>query len=443
MISVVLLATSFAGVGAARADECSQDCSTSTPAPSDTPASSDTPTPSGTPDPTSTPTPTPTATSTPPPSSGSPTPTPGHTSDPTHTDASSPTPSASDSDAAPAAAAGSGVSAATIATLQSAVTSAQAALDAAQTSLDAAKSEYSAAKDAFATAKALYKAADAGAERAKVAAKAAAAKLMLALHQTHSDAAVTTFGAIMGDGSSASGDLLDRLTAATQLGDLNGSMTTLTARAVSSAKHAKKAAAQAREDRAAVTAIPLAEKRAAKDDAQAAVDAAKASVDAALNAMVAATSAGVDTGFVDDSQLAPGTWVDPVRGPITDIFGPRPSQPAGSPVFHPGDDIGAACMTVIVAATDGVVSYAGPYSGYGNFILLDHADGVQTAYGHISDGTIMVSPGEHVTAGEPIARVGSTGESTGCHLHFEVRVNGTAIDPMPFMANRHVVLGQS
>jgi murein DD-endopeptidase MepM/ murein hydrolase activator NlpD len=99
-------------------------------------------------------------------------------------------------------------------------------------------------------------------------------------------------------------------------------------------------------------------------------------------------------------------------------------------------------MTVIVAAADGTVSYAGPYSGYGNFILIDHGSGVQTAYGHISDGTILVSPGDHVTAGEPIARVGSTGESTGCHLHIEVRVSGTAVDPMPFFENRGVTLGR-
>nr|WP_277348415.1 M23 family metallopeptidase [Planctomonas sp. JC2975] len=158
--------------------------------------------------------------------------------------------------------------------------------------------------------------------------------------------------------------------------------------------------------------------------------------------MVQASSGTADDSFSDDFRLSSGSWVDPVKGPITDVFGPRPSQPAGSPVFHPGVDIGAACMTVIVAAADGTVSFAGPYSGYGNFILIDHGDGVQTAYGHISDGTIMVTPGQQVTAGQPIARVGSTGESTGCHLHIEVRIDGTAIDPMPFFADRGVTLGQ-
>jgi murein DD-endopeptidase MepM/ murein hydrolase activator NlpD len=335
------------------------------------------------------------------------------------------------------------MSAETLATFQTAVTSAHTALEAAQKNLDEASADYSSARDAYAAAGALSDAADAAAERTRLAAEAAAAKLMVTLHQTHTEQAATTLGAVLGSaGASPSGNLLDRLTAATELGQLNGPIDTLAARATATAKHAKAAAARAREDRAAIDAIPLEQKRATMDQAQSAVDAAKASVEAAVKAMVLATSSGVNLGFVDDPKLAPGTWADPVRGPITDVFGPRPSQPAGTPVFHPGDDIGAACMTVVVAAADGVVSYAGAYGGYGNFILIDHGGGVQTAYGHLSDKTILVAPGEHVSAGQPIARAGSTGESTGCHLHIEVRANGTAIDPMPFFANRGVSLGR-
>ena len=329
-----------------------------------------------------------------------------------------------------------------MANLQTAIDKAQNAVDAAQSLLDAAGSDYDATKTAYANAKALAASAEAIAEAASSAAKAAAAKLMVALHQTHTDDATTTLGALLGDGAGGNANLLQRLTAAHELGSLHGPLGTLTSRAESTAKRAqntKDAAAKAKD---AVAAIPLAEKRAAKNTAQSAVDAAQASLDAATNAMVAASSGGADQSFTDNFTLAPGTWVDPVKGPITDVFGPRPSQPAGTPVFHPGVDIGASCMTVIVASADGTVSYAAPYSGYGNFILIDHGDGVQTAYGHISDGTIMVSPGDHVTAGQPIARVGSTGESTGCHLHIEVRVNGTAVDPMPFFFDRGVTLGQ-
>jgi murein DD-endopeptidase MepM/ murein hydrolase activator NlpD len=126
---------------------------------------------------------------------------------------------------------------------------------------------------------------------------------------------------------------------------------------------------------------------------------------------------------------------------LTDGFGPRPSRPLGTALFHPGDDIGASCGTTMVAAAAGTVVQAGPYSGYGNFILIDNGGGVETAYGHIMDGGIGVTQGEHVVAGQPIAKVGSTGLSTGCHLHFEVRVNGLQIDPLPFMAARGVAMG--
>jgi murein DD-endopeptidase MepM/ murein hydrolase activator NlpD len=84
---------------------------------------------------------------------------------------------------------------------------------------------------------------------------------------------------------------------------------------------------------------------------------------------------------------------------------------------------------------------AGPNGSYGNFVMIDHGGGVATAYGHVVDGGIRVAVGQTVAAGQPIALVGSTGASTGCHLHFEVRVNGVQIDPLPFMAARGVTLG--
>jgi murein DD-endopeptidase MepM/ murein hydrolase activator NlpD len=114
----------------------------------------------------------------------------------------------------------------------------------------------------------------------------------------------------------------------------------------------------------------------------------------------------------------------PVNGPITSGFGPR----WGS--FHEGIDIGASCGTPIHAAASGTVIYSGWMDGYGNFVVIDHGNGLATAYGHQS--AIYVSGGS-VSQGQTIGAVGSTGHSTGCHLHFEVRVNGSPVDPLGYL----------
>ena len=127
---------------------------------------------------------------------------------------------------------------------------------------------------------------------------------------------------------------------------------------------------------------------------------------------------------------------------MTDGYGPRPNKPiAGVNEFHRGTDIAAQCGTGIFAATGGVVVAAGPNGTYGNWVLIDHGSGVSTGYAHIRDGGILVTVGQQVAAGDLIAAVGSTGASTGCHLHFEVRIGGTAVDAVPFMASRGVRLG--
>ncbi|GAB3393511.1 M23 family metallopeptidase [Humibacter soli] len=156
----------------------------------------------------------------------------------------------------------------------------------------------------------------------------------------------------------------------------------------------------------------------------------------AAAAAAAQSGAGLPGGFV-----GPQGWAVPAYGPITDGFGPRVAPCDGCSTFHEGADIGASCYSTIYAAFSGVVSYAGPNAGYGNFILLDNGGGVSTAYGHIVNGGTLVGIGQSVGAGEPIAKVGSTGNSTGCHLHFEVRISGSAIDPIPFMAQRGAPLG--
>jgi murein DD-endopeptidase MepM/ murein hydrolase activator NlpD len=99
--------------------------------------------------------------------------------------------------------------------------------------------------------------------------------------------------------------------------------------------------------------------------------------------------------------------------------------------LHEGIDIGAPYGSAVHAAASGTVIYCGWESGYGNLTVIDHGNGLATAYGHQS--SIEVSCGLHVNQGQEIGRVGSTGHSTGPHLHFEVRVNGTAVDPMGYL----------
>ncbi len=127
-------------------------------------------------------------------------------------------------------------------------------------------------------------------------------------------------------------------------------------------------------------------------------------------------------------------------GWISSPFGPRPDRPAaGVGAFHYGTDLAAACGTTTRAAASGTVIYAGWLGTYGNWVLIDHGNGVQTGYAH--SAALLVADGERVSAGQAIAQVGTTGASSGCHLHFEVRVGGASIDPVPFMRARGVTLG--
>lgn len=108
------------------------------------------------------------------------------------------------------------------------------------------------------------------------------------------------------------------------------------------------------------------------------------------------------------------------------------------PPGHPGIDMAAPWGTPIYAAAEGDVLYWGPAQGFGNWIVLQHPGGFQTVYGHMSRSELLVGPNAHVKAGQLIARVGSEGESTGPHLHFEVHVDNQRTDPIPFL-NAHGV----
>jgi murein DD-endopeptidase MepM/ murein hydrolase activator NlpD len=137
-----------------------------------------------------------------------------------------------------------------------------------------------------------------------------------------------------------------------------------------------------------------------------------------------------------------GQWARPAGGRITSSFGYRINPfGGGSRVFHLGTDLGAGCGSPIYAAHAGKITYSGWNGVYGNFIRLDIGDGVTTEYGHIVNGGLLVGVGESVNVGDHIANVGSTGGSTGCHLHFGVRINGLVTNPVPFMAGYGVTLG--
>jgi murein DD-endopeptidase MepM/ murein hydrolase activator NlpD len=124
-------------------------------------------------------------------------------------------------------------------------------------------------------------------------------------------------------------------------------------------------------------------------------------------------------------QGGSGRFIWPINGTVTSGFGPR----WGS--FHEGVDISAPTGTPIRAADGGTVRIAGYTGGYGNYTCIDHGGGLSTCYGHQS--SIAVSVGQSVAQAQVIGAVGSTGHSTGPHLHFEVRVNGQAVDPLGYL----------
>lgn len=159
----------------------------------------------------------------------------------------------------------------------------------------------------------------------------------------------------------------------------------------------------------------------------------QAQVQAAYDEGVRARAAG---------SVGPFGWANPSQGCITSHFGSRYHPIYGYWKLHSGTDIGCGGYNApIYAAASGTVVYAGWYSDLGYFIRIDHGDGIVTGYGHINYGGLLVRTGEHVEAGQQIAKVGSTGGSTGPHLHYMVYRSGVLTDPVPFMRDRGVTLG--
>jgi len=128
-------------------------------------------------------------------------------------------------------------------------------------------------------------------------------------------------------------------------------------------------------------------------------------------------------------------WPLPGHTRITSPFGTRVDPITGrAGVFHSGIDVGAPFGVNIVAAEAGTVIFSGWQGGYGNTVIISHGNGMQTMYAHASSR--LVNTGQSVARGQAIARIGSTGRSTGNHLHFEVRMNGTLVNPLNFTSPR-------
>ena len=130
------------------------------------------------------------------------------------------------------------------------------------------------------------------------------------------------------------------------------------------------------------------------------------------------------------SHSATGAMALPVQGGVVSSeFGLRQLADDAAPRMHEGLDIAAPTGTPIHAASGGTVAHAGWIKGYGKSVIVDHGNGTTTLYGHASE--LLVAPGDRVERGMEIAKVGSTGHSTGPHVHFEVRHEGRAVDPRP------------
>jgi murein DD-endopeptidase MepM/ murein hydrolase activator NlpD len=135
---------------------------------------------------------------------------------------------------------------------------------------------------------------------------------------------------------------------------------------------------------------------------------------------------------VDDLiRLADGPSLWPVVGPVTSSFGERADPFNGEGAFHAGIDISAAFGEPIRATADGFVDTAGLATGYGREVILDHGHGIKTLYGHMSG--FAVTEGQQVTRGQVIGYVGLSGRSTGPHLHYEVRIQNTPVNPHKYL----------
>jgi hypothetical protein len=138
--------------------------------------------------------------------------------------------------------------------------------------------------------------------------------------------------------------------------------------------------------------------------------------------------------FQWQSHTQPSLW--PVNGILRSSFGGRSDPFSGEGAFHTGIDFQAARGTPVHVTADGVVESAGWSSGYGKLVVVDHGNGIDTYYAHLSQ--FLVMPGQEVRRGEVIALSGGTGRATGPHIHYEVRLHGTPVNPYKYMSRLQI-----
>jgi len=132
-------------------------------------------------------------------------------------------------------------------------------------------------------------------------------------------------------------------------------------------------------------------------------------------------------------EMLPGPhFAMPVIGRATSGYGERVDPIHHTTGMHPGQDLAAPTGTRVGAAAAGEVVHAGPAGTYGNLVTIRHDDGFETRYAHLS--AVHVKPGDRVEVGQDVGAVGTTGHSTGPHLHFEIRKEGQALDPIPYLS---------
>jgi murein DD-endopeptidase MepM/ murein hydrolase activator NlpD len=151
---------------------------------------------------------------------------------------------------------------------------------------------------------------------------------------------------------------------------------------------------------------------------------------------------GRDTSIRDWMRLAAAPTLWPVMGRITGSFGERIDPFSGEGAFHRGVDISAEYGTRIIAPADGIIRFADFMNGYGRAVIIDHGNGISTLYGHLSG--FAVTPGQLVRRGDALGYVGQSGRSTGPHLHYEVRIFNTPVNPykyLRFSLNQQVAVG--
>ena len=132
------------------------------------------------------------------------------------------------------------------------------------------------------------------------------------------------------------------------------------------------------------------------------------------------------------ANATPSIW--PAQGWLTSTMGPRTDPLTGGADYHSGLDIAGDKGQPVYATAAGVVTQAGYSGGYGNLIVIDHGFGLETRYGHLS--AFVAHTGDHVKRGEMIARLGSTGRTTGAHLHYEVMANGRLLNPLQLLTQQ-------